>query len=105
MNAKAELLLALQKTEMMRCASLRFHHLADWKPVQPIVLVLKLNYNVEDFRSFFAGLDISYDNASSMSHLTGTIWLEDGSWLEREQNDWIEFWNHIQVPQIATECL
>lgn len=61
---------------------------------------LKVGYSEEDYNKFMESLDFEYDAGYGMQELGGTVWLEDGSWLERAEYDGSEWWTLKYCPEI-----
>lgn len=51
-----------------------------------------------DEEAILAFLDREYDSGYGRQELDGTIWLKDGTWLERYEYDGSERWEHKAVP-------
>jgi hypothetical protein len=52
----------------------------------------------EEFFNLEAFLDREYDSGFGSQMLHGTVWLSDGSWLERGEYDGSEWWAHRKCP-------
>jgi hypothetical protein len=50
--------------------------------------------------AFLQAIDIDYDNGYGSQWIQGTVWLSDGSWLERREYDGSEWWNHCTMPPL-----
>ena len=57
-------------------------------------------YLPEDYKKFFELLDFDYENGFGRQHIDGTVWLADGSWLERGEYDGSEWWEWKRSPDI-----
>jgi hypothetical protein len=57
-------------------------------------------HSLEQVHYFFDSLDFSYNAGYGTQHLHGTVWLKDGTWLEREEYDGSEWWVYKKAPQI-----
>ncbi len=100
-NAKNELLAELKNTgSEILCANLWFQATAFTDNVD---IQLKLAYTPEDLAEFLQKLDFGYDNGYGGQRLFGTIWLKDGTWLERGEYDGSEWWEHRVLPAIPEE--
>jgi hypothetical protein len=100
-NAKNDLLRATKNTPRIKCASIE-------KVLYGEIVkkaILKQNYSEEDYQRFLKDLNFSYDSGYGSQELFGTVWLEDGTWLSREEYNGSEWWEHNFVPVIPTECL
>lgn len=102
MNAREELLRILDNAQV-KCASISYGN--DYPEDESIKIILKINYTKKDYIDFMSKLDFSYDNGFGGQNLFGTVWLEDGSWLERGEYDGSEWWEHKILPPIPKECL
>jgi len=45
-------------------------------------------------------LDFRYDGGYGGQELFGTVWLKDGTWMERGEYDGSEWWEHRTRPEI-----
>jgi hypothetical protein len=61
---------------------------------------LKVDWTDEEFKTFLDQMDFEYDNGYGTQELFGTLWLTDGTWLERAEYDGSEWWSHKFVPKI-----
>ena len=61
---------------------------------------LKLNYLESNWINFLNQLDFNYDSGYGCQRLFGTVWLSDGTWLERAEYDGSEWWIHHKCPEI-----
>ena len=57
-------------------------------------------HSLEQVHYFFDSLDFSYNDGYGNQNLHGTVWLKDGTWLERAEYDGSEWWEHKKAPQI-----
>ncbi len=57
-------------------------------------------YTPDEWREFSRALNVDYDSGYGTQYLFGTVWLADGSWLERKEYDGAEAWEHKKLPQI-----
>lgn len=57
-------------------------------------------YLPEDYKKFFELLDFEYENGFGRQRLDGTVWLADGSWLERGEYDGSEWWEWKRSPDV-----
>lgn len=60
------------------------------------------NYTPEDLTQTLPRLDFDYDNGYGGQELFGTVWLKDGTWLERGEYDGSEWWEHRKRPALPT---
>ena len=54
----------------------------------------------EDYFNFSRFMDHQYDSGYGSQNLHGTVWLTDGSWLERGEYDGKEWWEHRKCPPV-----
>jgi len=102
-NAKQELLHILKDTRLVKCATI--HKLNIYKDDKNNESkVLKLNYTEDDYNEFLNKLDFEYNEDYGTQILYGIVWLEDNTWLLREEYDGSEWWKHITIPEIPVEC-
>ena len=79
----------------IKCASISVYSLK-------IKIVLMLNYSEEDYTKFIFSLTCISEYTGSIN---GVVWLEDDSWISREESDRGEWWQHNKLPEIPEECL
>ena len=89
-NAKEELLRLLKNKAPMKCALINGNR-------------LKLNYTEIDLVEFLQKMDFDYDSGYGAQELSGTIWLQDGTWCTRGEYDGSEWWNHNKLPEVPKE--
>jgi hypothetical protein len=63
-------------------------------------ITLMYNYTPEELEEFMSKLDFDYDDGYGMQYLNGTVWLENGTWLERGEYDGSEWWYLKSTPKI-----
>ena len=102
MNAKKELLKALEGKALVKCATI-YQEDSSYNSINRENL--PINYTAESYNRFFEKLDFEYDNSWGCQELFGTIWLEDGTWLSRAEYDGSEWWRHNKLPEIPNELL
>lgn len=61
---------------------------------------LKPLYTKKDYDNFLNFLDQEYDNGFGGQNLYGTIYCEDGIWLDRGEYDGSEWWQEHQYPNM-----
>jgi hypothetical protein len=61
---------------------------------------LPVGYSEEEFTAFLTALNFDYDDGYGTQELYGTIWFDDGTWLERYEYDGSEWWVFKQYPVI-----
>ena len=109
-NAKKELIEILEATHKekkhIKCA---FIHYFKWdfktKDIKEKEIVLKINYSDEEYETFLKELDFEYDNGYGAQELSGLVWFNDNSWLERGEYDGSEWWEYKKYPKINEKCL
>jgi len=96
-NAKSELIQNLLDTNtQIKCALIYYGKSQ---------IVLKVGHLDEEYESFMKSLDFTYDSGYGEQELYGTVWLQDGTWLERGEYDGSEWWEHKKLPPIPDKCL
>lgn len=124
MNALGELLSKLEKFQKsekdIQCAVIGLSHKFpykdnidiiltnptdkyDKKPMFEKVAILKENWVNEDWLAFSKDLHFDYDDGYGSQHLFGIVWFNGGTWLEREEYDGAEWWEHKSQPAIPDE--
>ena len=109
MNAKEELLEALDGKKVI-AATISYRPY----PFGPSLVVsipfgqskefrLKKNHSDKEWESFLNALDFKYDASYGAQGLFGTVWLDDGLWLERGEYDGSEWWELPELPEIPEE--
>ena len=102
--AKANELPAMEDIE---CAiiSVRTNSLALSEGREELVIDAQLvrGFTKAEYDAFIKKLDVEYDDGYGGQELFGTIWLKDGSWMDRGEYDGSEWWNHQVVPEIPNE--
>lgn len=68
-------------------------------------IYLKTPYTEEDLENFWEFLDFEYDESYGSQELSGTVWFEDGTWLDREEYDGSEWWELRARPDIPEELI
>jgi hypothetical protein len=101
-NAKQELVSSLgSNTNKVICAVVK-HSVWDAEESYKSFKLL-LNHTQEDFTLFLDSLDFDYDNGYGLQELYGTVWFNDGTWLQRWEHDGSEGWEYITCPEVPTE--
>lgn len=101
MNARTELIEEVKKANSsIKCALLEdcYYFNEDKKKY-----FLKCGYSNEDLQKFYSEIDFEYDAGYGSQELEGTVWFNDGTWLERGEYDGSEWWEHKKLPEIPTE--
>ena len=57
-----------------------------------VTAILPVNHTQEDYDNFIKKLDVEYDDGYGTQELFGTIWLTDGTWMDRGEYDGSEWW-------------
>lgn len=103
-NAKTELLEALKNKAKVKCAKIRLG--VRWMAEDEVKeYKLKVGHISEDFEAFLNDFDFMYDNGYGGQKLFGTVWFEDGNWLERVEYDGSEWWEHKSCPEIPEDII
>lgn len=104
-NAKEELISILgDKLNEIKCARLtRDYTFDDSDDVSYIEL--KQGYTPINLDLFLSELDFNYDNGYGGQELFGTVWLNNGVWLERGEYDGSEWWEIKEYPIIPAELI
>ncbi len=61
---------------------------------------LPVFYSEEEFKRFLIELDFDYDEDCPPYDYYGTIWYTDGTWSERNYNDYNIKWMFVVAPRI-----
>ena len=64
---------------------------------------LKVGFTKADYDNFIKKLDVEYDDGYGSQELFGTVWLKDGTWMDRGEYDGSEWWNHQVCPDVPKE--
>jgi hypothetical protein len=106
MNARVELEGAVRMSKSrIVCATITpnctFAQIDESKmPMYNDKINLMYNYTPEELEEFMNKLDFDYDDGYGMQYLDGTVWLENGTWLERGEYDGSEWWYLKSTPAI-----
>lgn len=98
-NAKQEFIKAVG-TKQIKCASIAYCLESATAESRH---TLHVGYTQSEYDAFLVSLDFVYDNGFGAQHLFGTVWLVDGTWLERYEYDGEEQWVHDSMPEIPKE--
>jgi hypothetical protein len=106
-NAKQELLHAVAVVSI-KCAEIKYNPCSLWETYDddappPKSIILKENYNNQDFMDFLESLNFNYDSGYGGQELYGTVWLNDGTWYTRGEYDGSEWWEYHRCPSIPEE--
>lgn len=99
MTAKKELLGVIKKKARIKCAIIL--NGPEYKKQKKYIL--KVNHSDIDLGNFLDSLDFEYDHGYGSQELFGTVWLEDGTWLERGEYDGSEWWEYKKTPDIPVK--
>ena len=92
MNAKDELMIALFETgSQILCAEVRCND---------SLYRIQVDHIEENLSAFLKSLDFEYDSGYGVLELCGTVWLKDGTWMDRGEYDGSEWWEHHKLPEI-----
>lgn len=64
---------------------------------------LRVGYFDIDWETFLNQIDVEYDESYGCQELFGTIWMENGTWMERFEFDGSEWWRVMTQPEIPIE--
>jgi hypothetical protein len=69
--------------------------------------LLRLGFTEKEFMTFMEGLDFYYDNTLERRVLFGTIWLKDGSWLDRRWDGIMgtDTWTFFRTPCVPDKLI
>ena len=98
-NARKELLEKVKELPAIKCALITYGDEfldADCKKT----IVLREKYSAPEYEAFLSQLNFTYDSGFGGQELFGSVWLEDGTWLERGEYDGSEWWEHKECPEI-----
>jgi hypothetical protein len=98
MNARAELIYAIDKRQIILCAQI--YVLSEYTYDFDKVIHLPMYYTAEMYDKFLVDLDFDYDEGYGAQRLMGTIWLVNGDWIERGEYDGSEWWQYKTCPEI-----
>lgn len=99
-NAKVEFLSAVADTKSeVKAALIRYYPGGNYD-LNPIEVVLQVQFSEDEYEEFLTGLDFTYDSGYGNQHLFGNIWLNDGSWIERNEREGSEWWEWRTCPPL-----
>ena len=70
-----------------------------------IIALLKKDHTDQEFVEFMNRLDFEYYAGYGSQELFGTVWFEDGTWLDRNEYDGSEWWVYLSTPEIPVDLL
>lgn len=90
---------------LIKCASISVctNEYDDEVETTDVSVTLGLGYTKADYDLFIKMLDVEYDDGYGGQELFGTIWLKDGTWMDRGEYDGSEWWEHQTCPKIPEE--
>ena len=99
-NAKEELLAALEGRPQIKCARIK---LVDYSgDPKERLFKLKVGHTNKDLEVFLNSLDFSY---GAWEDFFGTVWFDDGTWLSRAGDDMGTWWEYHTLPEIPSELM
>lgn len=101
-NAKEELVRVVSHTDgNITCAVIKHHR--GYSEAEHRTYVLSEGHSTVELDAFLDSLDFNYNNGFGGQELFGTVWLTDGTWMERGEYDGSEWWEHRERPSIPEE--
>lgn len=99
-----------RKTCEVKCASLHLFKepFVDAETILLETIELKAGYSQDDYDAFLNKIDIPFDDVSMYdTRISGTIWMEDGSWYvtHYDEDNMFQSWWHRKFPEIPTHLL
>ena len=94
-------------TSGIRCAAIKFTNFMKGLENADTWFYLKEGYTAKEYIAFLKALDFDYDADRWEYSVWGTVWLDDGTWMERHEIEGLlsEVWMHYSLPEIPKECL
>lgn len=97
-NAKQELLREIESRNLsIKCAEITREAQGY---LEEECFRLKVNHSKAEYEAFLQKLDFKYDAGYGSQQLFGTVWLDNGCWLARDEYDGSEWWVYRRVPPI-----
>jgi len=100
-NAKQEFLKCIRGKVV--CATIM--HNPSWSDDTSKTFILKCGHTQDEYNQFLESLDFEYDSGYGLQELFGTVWLEDGMWMERGEYDGSEWWELMRRPEIPSTLI
>jgi hypothetical protein len=100
-NAKQEFLKCIRGKVV--CATIM--HNPNWSDDTSKTFILKCGHTQDEYNQFLESLDFEYDSGYGLQELFGTVWLEDGMWMERGEYDGSEWWELRRSPEIPSTLI
>ena len=92
------------KCAMINVYKEKYNHDTDTVYVEiDVEAKLKVGFTKADYDNFIKKLDVEYDDGYGGQELFGTIWLKDGTWMDRGEYDGSEWWNYQVCPKVPKE--
>jgi len=66
---------------------------------EAMLFQLNPNWSPNDLLIFLSNSTVEFNTNNPTESLTGTIWLMDGSWMERESGKWV----HYSMPEFSKQ--
>ena len=105
MNAKEEFLRVTDRA-ILKCAIITQENNYPWDDEdKERDIILPVNYTEEQYNEFLSKIDFNYNSGYGGQELFGTIWNNNGSWLDRGEYDGSEWWELHSYPEIPKELL
>ena len=102
-NAKEEFLDNTSRNKV-KCAEISYSAGCLWEEQSTVgEIILKVGYTSEELEEFLNQLDFDYDAGYGGQELFGTVWFEDGGWMDRREYDGSEWWETYYCPSIPEE--
>jgi len=103
-NAKEEFL-RVTKRKTLKCATISQGDGYYWDEVKDgpkpdNSINLPVGFTKGEYLTFLEKINFNYDSGYGGQELFGTIWNNDGSWLERGEYDGSEWWDFHNYPEI-----
>ena len=106
MNVKKELLFKIPKGLKIVAAQIIINFNYAHNRVDSIRTInLKVNHSKEELNNFLTELNFTYNHAYRGRALDGILWLSDGSWLERDSDGIVEWWQRYAIPLIPKQLI
>lgn len=104
-------ILELTEKDNIKCAFIKSYcdkklqHDQGWGELEiPEIIFLPIDHDEKRLQIFLDDVDFEYEKLFYRQYIEGTIWLKDGTWLERRVCDDYEWWEHITFPEIHEIC-
>ena len=101
-NAKDELL-EIVGGFGIKCGLLKFEDI--FREEENTGFSLRVGHSKSELQAFLESLNFEYDAGFGSQMLSGIVWLNDGTWLERGEYDGSEWWEHKKLPNIPADLI